>query len=204
MNQFNQSLDWLLKGKYVEVSTEEYLVRGWVERVHHKRGSLVLHDGERKKHPKHAPEDDDWSPIGGAFIRTPNAMMLTKPEQGKEIKMISPDITVPFPDHPLDFDPVDSHIRNAYRNQYTGSYPVVRELPETHEEYDTNDRYQIINGHKRLEAARVAGLQFHPVEVLRCTDAEAYDLFHVAHKDELRLEEKRDEVRAAFASDDED
>jgi ParB family chromosome partitioning protein len=43
----------------------------------------------------------------------------------------------------------------------------------------------IINGHKRIKAARVAGLDHHPVEVIDVTDDQAAELFAVAHRSQL-------------------
>lgn len=79
----------------------------------------------------------------------------------------------PYPDHDLDFEPKDRIIRSCYRNQYAKSFPVVREDGT------------IINGHKRIEAARVAGLERHPVEVIDVTDEQAAELFAVAHRSQL-------------------
>lgn len=215
MNPFNDRLDWALQGKYVEVSTDEYLIRGWVEMVHHQRGSLVLHDCKRRVHPKYmedekespasiVTEGDEWQDVGSVFLRTTNTVTCVEPEQSKTIQYISPEVTLPYDDHDLDFEPADKHMRMAYRNGFTGSFPVVRELESDHELYDMNDRYQIINGHKRIKAARRVGLRMHPMEVIRCTDEEAQELFEVAHRDQLRKQEKIEEVDEALHGEEDD
>lgn len=208
MNPFNDRLDWALQGKYVEVATDEYLIRGWVEMVHHQRGSLVMHDCKRRVHPKYMEDEkespaslvdeDDWQSVGAVFLRTVNTVTVVESEQGKDIEYISPEVTIPYDDHDLDFEPIDDHIRMAYRNGFTGGFPVVRKLPSDYENYDTNDRYQIINGHKRIKAAQLVGLRMHPMEVIRCTDEQAQELFEVAHRDQLRKQEKIDEVDEAL------
>lgn len=219
-NPFNDRLDWALCGKYVEVATDEYLIRGWVEIVHHQRGSLVMHDCKRRLHPKHVEDgdqpasilnEDDWQEVGSVFLRTANTVTALKAEQSKDIQFISPEVTVPFDGYTMDFEPKDYHMRMAYRNGYTGGFPVVRPLEKDHELYDTNDRYQILNGHKRIEAARRVGLTMHPMEVVRCTDEEAEELFQMAHRDQDTGSNSRDSVdweslypAVRFADDEED
>jgi ParB family chromosome partitioning protein len=41
----------------------------------------------------------------------------------------------------------------------------------------------IINGHKRVAAAEIAGLEQLPVEMISVTDQQAADLFRIAHRD---------------------
>src|SRR6056297_1527640 len=41
---FDDTLDRALRGKYVRVHTEAGTFEGWADRVHHDRGSVVLHD----------------------------------------------------------------------------------------------------------------------------------------------------------------
>ena len=71
-------------------------------------------------------------------------------------------------------------IRRCYRNNSAGGFPVVREDGT------------IINGHKRLRAAEVAGLDGHPVEVLNVTDEQAEELFRVAHRREIQQQEQEE------------
>jgi ParB family chromosome partitioning protein len=109
--------------------------------------------------------------IGSVFIRTPDVVEVLKPK--KRIEWRHVEELQPFPNHDLDFEPQDRIIRACYRNQYAKSFPVIRE------------NGTIINGHKRIKAARVAGLERHPVEVLDVTDEQAAELFAVAHRDQL-------------------
>lgn len=157
-NPFNRTLDRALQGKYARVRSEERVYRGWIERVHHGRGSVVLHGAETD-----AGED-----LGSVFVRNPGTVEVLKPKKRMEWRRV--DGLTPHPDHDGDFEPKDDVIRWCYRNLYAGSFPVVRESGE------------IINGHKRVEAARVAGLERHPVEVIDVTDEQARELFRVAHR----------------------
>lgn len=53
-----------------------------------------------------------------------------------------------------DFTPRDDVMRRCYRNQFAESFPVV-----------TTDGV-IINGHKRITAAKIVGFERHPVEII--------------------------------------
>jgi len=160
-NPFHDTLDWALQGKYARVVSEGRAYKGWVERVHHSRGSVVMHN----------VTVDDTEELGSVFIRTPDIVEVIKPK--KRIEWRDVDDLHPFPDHDLDFEPKDDIIRACYRNQYAKSFPVIREDGT------------IINGHKRIKAARIAGLNRHPVEVIDVTDDQAAELFAVAHRSQL-------------------
>jgi ParB family chromosome partitioning protein len=160
-NPFHDTLDWALQGKYARVDAEGRTYKGWIERVHHSRGSIVMHD----------VTIDETESRGSVFIRTPDVVEVIKPQ--KRIEWRDVDDLQPFPDHNLDFEPKDDIIRSCYRNQYAKSFPVIREDGT------------IINGHKRIKAARVAGLDRHPVEVIDVTDEQAGELFAVAHRSQL-------------------
>jgi ParB family chromosome partitioning protein len=130
-NPFHDTLDWALQGKYARVVAEEKTYEGWIERVHHSRGSVVMHD----------VTVDDTESLGSVFIRTPDIVEVIKPK--KRIEWHDIDELQPFPDHDLDFEPKDTIIRACYRNQYAKSFPVIQKDGT------------IINGHKRL---RLLGL----------------------------------------------
>lgn len=168
-NPFNQTLDWALQGKYVRVRDEGRVYEGWLERVHHARGSVVLHD----------TTTDQDEELGGVFIRDPGTVEVLYPKKRVEYRHLE-ELT-PFVEHPRDFEPKDAVIRSCYRNQYAGSFPVVRESGE------------IINGHKRVEAAKIAGLERHPVEVIDVTDEQALELYRVAHRQHQHTDDDTDE-----------
>lgn len=157
-NPFNRSLDWALQGKYARVHDGGQTYEGWIERIHHGRGSVILHD----------VTTDEGEHLASVFVRSPGA--ITALEVGKQIEYRRVDDLQPFPEHPQAFDPADDVIRRCARNRYAGSFPVVRENGE------------ILNGHKRVAAARRAGLESHPVEVLDVTDKQAHELYQIAHR----------------------
>ncbi|WP_284009535.1 ParB N-terminal domain-containing protein [Haloarcula pelagica] len=158
-NPFNDALDWALQGKRVRVHTDHGVLEGWVDRVHHSRGSLILHD---------CYDESRDAEIGSAFVRTAQSVQVLKPRKRIEFRAV--DGLEPHPAHPDDFEPKDAVLRRCYRNQFAGSYPVVREDGT------------IINGHKRVAAARLAGMDKHPVEVVDVTDDQADELFALAHR----------------------
>lgn len=179
-NPFNDELDWALRGKLVRVHTSHRVYDGWVERVHHQRGSIILHDCEvMNRLEDHKLSDPKRR--GSVFIRNPEEVEVKRPR--KEI--IFPNLELimdsPYIDH--DFEVADDHMQSAYRNRFTGSFPVVRELEPDHPRYDTNDRYELINGHKRIAAAREAGLLRHPCESIRVDDETAKELVALAHSE---------------------
>lgn len=160
-NPFHRSLDWALRGKYARVVAGERTYEGWIERVHHTQGSVVMH----------TVTADDTETLGSVFIRTPDVVEVIKPQKRIEWREVA--TLKPFPTHDLNFEPTDDMIQACYRNQYAKSFPVIREDGT------------IINGHKRIEAARIAGLTRHPVEVVDVTDEQAAELFAVEHQGQL-------------------
>lgn len=161
-NPFNDTLDWALRGKYVRIHTDTGVFEGWVARVHHSRGSVVLHD---------ATNTTTEESLGSVFIRVCDVVEVLKPK--KRIEFAPLDQLTPYPEYDIDFTPSDSVIRQCYRNQFPGSFPVIRE------------NGTIINGHKRVAAAEISGIERLPVEVIKVTDQQAADLFRLAHRSEI-------------------
>lgn len=157
-NPFNKTLDWALRGKRARVREEEREYLGWIDRVHHGRGSVVMHD----------VETGSGEHLAAVFVRNPETVEVVKP--GKRIEYRRLEEIRPHPEYPVRFTPRDVIVRRCRRNGYAGSFPVVRENGE------------ILNGHKRVKAARVAGLERHPVEVVAVTDEQALELLKTAHR----------------------
>jgi ParB family chromosome partitioning protein len=160
-NPFNQSLDWALQGKYARVDTGSKEYEGWIEIVHHKRGSIIMHS---------AVNTSTEEELGSVYIRVADVVEVLEPKRRVEFRYL--DELQPHPGHDVDFTADPNVIRRCYRNQYAGSFPVVREDGT------------IINGHKRVAAARAAGLEAHPVEVINVSDEVAGELVQLAHQDD--------------------
>lgn len=180
-SSFNDTLDRALRGKYVRVHTETGVFEGWVDRVHGNRGSVVLHD---------ATNTTTDESLGSVFIRVCEAVEVLKPR--KRIEFVPLEELSPYPEYDIDFTPEDGIIRRCYRNQFPGSFPVVRE------------NGTILDGHKRVAAAEIAGLERLPVEVIAVTDQQAADLFRVAHRDDAETADapaESDEATADVTND---
>jgi hypothetical protein len=167
-NPFNRALDDNLRGKYVEVSdTDGGRIRGWLDRIHHQRGSALLRD---------ATDMTTGGDLGAAYIRITDSIRVIWPQTPIEYAPV--DAIHPSPYHDSDTDTVARHLRGAYRDGFTGSFPVVRPHPERER------AYELINGHRRIAACREVGCAFHPVEVVDATDAEARELVALEHDGE--------------------
>lgn len=187
-NPFNDSLDWSLRGQYVRVFTNDHRVyEGWLDRIHHQRGSVVLQD---------ARDLTDEVDVGAVFCRTVHTIVQC--ERHKEIRDVDVDFVMPSPFQTEEVTPKDYHMRLAYRNGFTGSFPVARKLPTDHPRREQNSRFELINGHKRLAAMQRVGLLSHPFEVIRCTDEQSKELYELAHDDDS--EEQRE--NSSFLPDD--
>jgi ParB-like nuclease domain. len=173
---FNDTLDRALRGKYVRVHTETGVFEGWVDRVQHDRGSVVLRD---------ATNTTTDESLGSVFIRVCEAVEVLKPR--KRIEFVPLEELSPYPEYDIEFTPEDDIIRRCYRNQFPGSFPVVRE------------NGTILDGHKRVAAAEIAGLERLPVEVIAVTDQQAADLFRVAHRDDAERADTPTESDAVTA-----
>lgn len=170
-NPFFDNLDNTLRGKLVEVRAsngDQYT--GTLSRIDHKRGSVLLYDADR-----HTDGGADEADIASTFIR--NVESIAALERLGVTKQIDFPRVESIDDSPYLPDthnntPPDTHLRGAYRDGFTGSFPVCREIEQT---------YELINGHKRIEACRRVGLERHPVEVISCTDEQAKELVELAH-----------------------
>ncbi|MFC3956905.1 ParB/RepB/Spo0J family partition protein [Halovivax cerinus] len=189
MNPFNNTLDWSFRGKYVRVHGTNRVYEGWVDRIHHKRSSVVLHDATDVT-------GEEARAIGSVYIRVVETIEVLSPS--KVIELVPVEEIEASPDHDFDFEASDRDMRAAYRDRFTGGYPVVRPI-------DDPDRasYELLNGHKRIEACRRVGLDSHPVEIVEVTDEEARELFELAHREQTACEDTESSVRTDPGASDE-
>jgi ParB family chromosome partitioning protein len=160
-NHFNNLLDWTTQGKYVRAYASNAVYEGWVADTHKNKNSIILHGA------KEVSRDHDRD-VGSVFLRTCNTIEVLKPQ--KKIEFVDLDAVEQYPGYDIDFEPGQDMVRRLYRNRSAGSFPVV-----------TADKKIIINGHKRIAAAKLAGLERHAVEVIDVTPREAQELFELAH-----------------------
>jgi ParB family chromosome partitioning protein len=173
-NPFYTDLDRSFRGKVVRAENGRSTYRGVVSRINHNDSSVVLYDCETRD------PDGEWTHIGAAYLRTVDAMHVVHSAAKHRRRIHYPNIdeVSKSPFYPGEIGtPPDDHIRGAYRNGFTGSFPVCRMVDDEYGRY-----YELINGHKRLKACEIAGLEHHPVEVIECTDEEAKELVRIAHR----------------------
>ncbi|WP_175507139.1 ParB N-terminal domain-containing protein [Halostagnicola kamekurae] len=149
------------------------MYEGYVEMVHHNRGSVIMHN---------CRELTEGQKVGSVFVRIVDEIIQL--ESHKEIQELNPERVANSPHYEAKIIPRDYHMRLAYRNGYTGSFPVARKLEKDHPRFDPSQQYELVNGHKRVAAMKRVGLQKHPFEVIQCTDEEAKELYELAHRDQ--------------------
>lgn len=185
-NSFTETVDETLRGKYVRVHSDIGAFEGWADRIAPDGGSIVLHD---------ATNTTTEESIGSVFLRSCAAVEVLRPTKHIEFCAIS-DLN-PYPHYEPTAPPAPETIGLAYRNQFPGEFPVVRE------------NATIITGHEYVAAADVAGLERIPVEVIAVNDKQAAELFHLAH-DEQEInttqasDPESDESEQTTSSDDDD
>ena len=191
-NPFFDELDWALRGKQVRVKSKDGdKYSGILNRIDHNRGSVLLHDAARAVPggPK-----ENWEQVGSVFVRNV-ATIYSLPKKAATKTIEFPRVTEieDSPYYPGAVgDPPDAHLRSAYRNGFTGGFPVCRKIRKTEtggsvageQVGQETVRYELINGHKRIEACRRVGVERHPVEVIDCTDEQAEELVALAHRED--------------------
>lgn len=119
---------------------------GWVKIWNFNDKSLILLDAT-------GPDGDD---LGQTQLRQPDVVYRTDPKY--EIRSVAPEDVDPCPYSVRDFDNRDfyHYVRQVRERQSLGSFPLV---------WETEQDLLTVEGHKRLEAARRAGLDTVPVRV---------------------------------------
>lgn len=160
-NPFNHAVDNALRGQKVQVRDRDgHTHIGWLERVHHQDGDVLLRGAER-------PRKNNGPNGGPVWIREVVEVFAVDPHSRVEERAVE-DLSP----HPLNGDVEDidrPFLHDVVRDSFAGSFPVVRE------------NGTIINGHRRIEACRQAGVETHPVEVVDVTDQEAALRYTLAH-----------------------
>lgn len=151
MTKFDDTLADALKGSRVYVASadgREY--EGWAEAIHSKYQHVILRDAENVALGRDA---------GRVFVRQVDA--IEELESTSRIERVPLDAVDPAPYSVRDLDAAENrgYIAKIRDRGFAGSFPVVRPHPSG------DDRYQIVEGHKRLWAAEKAGLDEHPVEI---------------------------------------
>jgi len=161
-NPFYTEMDWLVQAKKLKVYGDDFCYTGWGAMNKHGSSEVILHD---------ATNTETGESVGSVYLRDVTRIESIEPRKTIEYRSLE-DLT-PHPEYNIEFEPRNEQITRCYRNQSTGSYPVIR------------SDGTIINGHKRVAAAIAAGLEKHPCEVIEVTDEQAKELFELAHSDDI-------------------
>ena len=166
---FYYKLDHDYRGTRVRVHTSTHTYEGWARMWHYDQHAILLYDAVR----------DDGEQIGPVTINEPET--VERLDSKGPIREITVDAIRPSPYSARDHDNPD-HQQFAKQTRQRGhllTFPDVRPLTEGEEDSETE--YETVGGHKRVEAARRAGLDTLPVRVLDLDDWEATRRFVDEH-----------------------
>lgn len=159
-NPFHDLLDDRFRAEKAIVRRGDDVVYGWVRMWHYNQPVVVLDGAVRM-----GEEADGDEYIGTIFIAEPDSVETDRGPQS-EVREIPPNKAQPSPYTQRVYDDPDFHtyVRRVRKRGHLGSFPTVR---------DGDDGYEIVSGHKRIEAAKRAGLGEVPVYVAEMDDWEA-------------------------------
>ena len=160
---FYYRLDQEYRGTRVRVHTSSYSYEGWAREWHYDQHAILLYDAVR----------DDGEQLGPVTIDEPET--VERIERGGPIREIAIDAIHPSPYSAREFDTPDhkEFVKQTRDRGHLLTFPAVRELP--------SGEYETVGGHKRLEAARRAGLDELAVRVLDLDEWEAARRFVDEH-----------------------
>lgn len=157
-NPFHDLLDDRFRAEKAIVRRGDDVVYGWVRMWHYNQPAVLLDGAVR------IGEEEDDEYIGTIFIADPDSVETDRGPP--EIREISPTKAHPSPYTQRVYDDPDfqTYVRRVRKRGHLGSFPTVREV---------EDGYEIVSGHKRIEASERAGLEGIPVYVAEMDDWEA-------------------------------
>ena len=160
---FYYELDERYRGTRIRVHTADYTYEGWCRMFHYDQHAVLLFDTER----------DDGEAVGPVTISEPET--IERIEAGDPIREVDVDAIRPSPYSAREFDTPDHQefVKDTRERGHLLTFPAVRPLPD--------GKYETLSGHKRLEAARRAGLDQLPVRVVELDDWEAARRFVDEH-----------------------
>jgi hypothetical protein len=160
---FYHQLDQDYRGTHVRVHTDNFTYEGWCRMFHYDQHAVLLYDVER----------DDGEEVGPVTVNEPET--IERIEAGGPIREIPVDAIRPSPYDAREYDTPDHQefVKETRDRGHLLTFPAVRPL--------SNGEYETVGGHKRMEAARRAGLNELPVRVLDLDDWEAARRFVDEH-----------------------
>ena len=160
---FYYQLDEEYRGTLVRVHTDEYTYEGWCRMFHYNQHAILLYDVKR----------NDGEEVGPVTINEPET--IERIETGAPIREIPVSAIRPSPYNAREYDTPDhkTFVKDTRDRGHLLTFPAVRPTSDS--------GYETVGGHKRMEAARRAGLDDVPVRVLDLDDWEATRKFVDEH-----------------------
>ncbi|WP_273836944.1 ParB/RepB/Spo0J family partition protein [Halococcus sp. PRR34] len=160
---FYYQLDQDYRGTRVRVHTADFTYEGWCRMFHYDQHAVLLYDVERV----------DGEEVGPVTVNEPETIERIEP--GGPIHEIDVDAIQPSPYNAREYDTPDHQefVKETRDRGHLLTFPAVRPL--------SDGEYETVGGHKRMEAARRAGLDELPVRVLDLDDWEAARRFVDEH-----------------------
>jgi hypothetical protein len=160
---FYYQLDADFRGTYVRVHTSAHTYERWAREWHYDQHAILLYDAVR----------DDGEEVGPVTINEPET--VARIESGGPIREIAVDAIQPSPYNAREYDNPDHQqfVKQTRERGHLLTFPPVRPVSE--------DEYETVGGHKRMEAVRRAGLDEIAVRVLDLDDWEAARKFVDEH-----------------------
>jgi hypothetical protein len=160
---FYYKLDQKYRGTRVRVHTDDYTYEGWCRMFHYDQHAVLLYDVER----------DDGEAVGPVTVSEPETIERIEP--GGPIRKIDVDAIQRSPYDAREYDDPDHQefVKETRERGHLLTFPAVRPLPDS--------GFETVGGHRRMEAARRAGLKELPVRVLDLDDWGAAQQFVDEH-----------------------
>lgn len=160
-NPFFDLVDERFRAEKAIVRRGDAVFWGWVRMWHYHQPAVLLDGAVRVGEEE---EDDEY--IGTVYINDPDTVETARRESNPPIEEMPASAVRPSPYTQRVYGDPDFHtyVRRVRKHGHLGSFPTVRQMEEG---------YEVVSGHKRIEAAKRADLGTIPVFVVEMDDWEA-------------------------------
>lgn len=189
-NPYERKLNETFRGQHVDVSTGTgHTLRGYLGMRDYGENHAILHGATTQKSEQY---------LGTVVLYDVlNISLVDPPEEAREIDPMDV-ANSPYNVREYDDDDMNRYVRKMRRRGSLWTLPVVRPLED-------NEllQFEIVSGHKRIEAAMRAGLDRVPVKVVPMSDWEALVWFADEHLPLDNNERNKEERGRGYYADDE-
>lgn len=163
-NPFHDQVDDIFRGRRVRVQTAAAVYEGWLQIREYSQNAVLIRDAERA---------DGDAVVGDVVVHDVQTLELCHDKT--TIEQVPIDALEPSPYTQRSFDTADfrEFVRTIRDRGHLNNLPLVRPLDD--------ERYEIVSGHKRYEAARQAGLDTIAAEIRDLDDWDATTIFLDEH-----------------------